>query len=390
MTGRTYTPREMIDRLVSFDTTSRSSNLELIDFAADYLAGHGIESERLFDDSGKKANLFATLGQKADGGIVLSGHTDVVPVDGQDWSTDPFSVVERDGRLYGRGTADMKSFCAIALAMVPEFLGRGVETPIHLALSYDEEVGCLGAPQIVALLDEMDFSPSAVIVGEPTEMQVVDRHKGIYRFTTTVTGLEAHSAYTDRGVSAIMVAGRMIEFLDRTARQLRADGNPETGFDPPFHTVQVGVIEGGTANNILPRHCTFEWETRLMPGSDVEDVLLGPLEKFVAEELLPEMRAVSPQTGIATELVIGVDGLSPEPGSAAEALVRALTGDNRPAGAVSYGTEAGLFQRGGTPAVVCGPGNILQAHKPDEYIELEQVDACVDFMHRLMDRVCAG
>jgi len=390
MTGRTYTPREMIDCLIGFDTTSRLSNLELIDFVADYLAGHGIESERLFDESGKKANLFATLGPQADGGIVLSGHTDVVPVDGQDWSADPFTVVERDGRLYGRGTADMKSFCAIALALVPEFLARGLETPIHLALSYDEEVGCLGAPQIVALLDELDVSPSAVIVGEPTEMKVIDRHKGIYRFTTTVTGLEAHSAYTDRGVSAIMVAGRMIEFLDRTARLLREAADPDSGFDPPFHTVQIGVIEGGTANNILPRHCAFEWEVRMMPGTDVNTVVLAPLKKFVDEELLPEMRAVSPQTGIATDLVVGVEGLSPEHGSAAESLVRALTGDNRPAGAVSFGTEAGLFQRAGTPTVVCGPGNILQAHKPDEYIEIEQIDACIAFMHRLMDRVCAG
>ncbi len=389
MPGRTYTPREMIDRLVSFDTTSRLSNLELIDFVADYLAGHGIESQRLFDESGKKANLFATLGQKADGGIVLSGHTDVVPVDDQDWSSDPFTVVERDGRLYGRGTADMKSFSAIALALVPEFLARGLEMPIHLALSYDEEVGCLGAPQIVALIKSLDFSPGAVIVGEPTEMKIIDRHKGIYRFSTTVTGLEAHSAYTDRGVSAIMVAARMIEFLDRTARKMRDASAPESGFDPPFHTIQVGLIQGGTANNILPRHCAFEWEVRLMPDADVEALVLQPLKQFVDSELLPEMRAVSAKTGIETDLVIGVGGLAPEPGSAAESLVRALTGDNQPAGAVSFGTEAGLFQRAGTPTVVCGPGNILQAHKPDEYIELEQVDACIAFMHRLMDRVCA-
>lgn len=390
MTGRTYTPREMIERLVSFDTTSRLSNLELIDFVADYLAGHGIESQRLFDDSGKKANLFATLGPKIDGGIVLSGHTDVVPVDDQDWSTDPFTVVERDGRLYGRGTADMKSFSAIALALVPEFLSRGLETPIHLALSYDEEVGCLGAPQIVALLETLDFKPAAVIVGEPTEMKIVDRHKGIYRLTTTVTGLEAHSAYTDRGVSAIMVAGRMIEFLDRTARKLRNASDPESGFDPPFHTIQIGLINGGTANNILPRHCTFQWEVRVMPHADVDSLILQPLQKFVDDELLPEMRAVSTQTGVETDIVVGVGGLSPDHGSAAESLVRALTGDNQPAGAVSFGTEAGLFQRAGTPTVVCGPGNILQAHKPDEYIEIEQVDACIGFMHRLMDRVCAS
>jgi acetylornithine deacetylase len=389
MPAQRYTPYEMIERLIGFDTTSRLSNLALIDFIADYLAGHGVDSTRVFDDSGQKANLYATIGPEQDGGVVLSGHTDVVPVDGQDWSSDPFTTVRRDGKLFGRGTADMKSFFAIALALVPDFHARGINIPVHFALSYDEEVGCLGAPRLVSLLKGLPYAPKAVIVGEPTLMKLVDRHKGAFRLRTTVTGLEVHSAYTDRGVSAILFAGRVIAFLDKIAAGFRAAGDPDSGFDPPYHTLHVGTIHGGTAENIVPRHCVFDWETRMMPGGEVEADLLEPLAAFVRDELLPEMHAVSPETGIVTERLAGMDGLAPMTGSAAEVLVRQLTGDNSPAGAVSYGTEAGLFQRGGIPTVVCGPGSILQAHKADEYIEVAQVDACITFMHRLMDHCCA-
>lgn len=388
MPARTYTPIEMIERLIGFDTTSRLSNLALIDFVTDYLAGHGVEATKLFDATGKKANLYATLGPEQDGGVVLSGHTDVVPVDGQDWSSDPFTLARRDGRLYGRGTADMKSFSAIALALVPEFLERGLDIPVHFALSYDEETGCIGAPQLVTLLRGLPYAPQAVIVGEPTLMKLVDRHKGAFRFRTTVTGLEVHSAYTDRGVSAILFAGRVIAFIDRIAAGFRDSGDPDSGFDPPYHTLHVGTIHGGTAENIVPRHCVFDWEIRLMPGGNVETDLLEPLEAFIRDELLPEMHAVSTDTGIITERLGGMDGLAPMKGSPAEALVRKLTGDNSPPGAVSYGTEAGLFQRGGIPTVVCGPGSILQAHKPDEYIEVTQIEACIAFMHRLMDHIC--
>ena len=388
MPAQTYTPLEMIERLIAFDTTSRLSNLVLIDFIADYLAGHGVESTRVFDASGEKANLYATLGPEQDGGVVLSGHTDVVPVDGQDWASDPFILARRGDKLYGRGTADMKSFSAIALALVPEFLARGLDIPVHFALSYDEEVGCLGAPQLVSLLRDLPYTPQAVIVGEPTLMKLVDRHKGAARIRTTVTGLEIHSAYTDRGVSAILFAGRIIAFLDRIAAGFRAAGDPDSGFDPPYHTLHIGTIHGGTADNIVPRHCAFNWEIRLMPGGDVETDLLDPLAAFVDKEVLPEMHAVSTETGVVTERLATMAGLAPMKGSPAEALVRQLTGDNSPPGAVSYGTEAGLFQRGGIPTVVCGPGSILRAHKPDEYIEVEQVEACIAFMHRLMDHVC--
>ncbi len=387
MAGDIYTPLGMIERLVAFDTTSRGSNLALIDFVADYLAGHGVESTKVFDDSGAKANLFATLGDGADG-IVLSGHTDVVPVDGQDWSSDPFTVTRRDGRLYGRGTADMKSFSAVALALVPEFLARGLAIPVHFALSYDEEVGCLGAPRLIEAIQAAGLAPSVVIVGEPTDMKVVNRHKGVFRFRTTVTGLEAHSAYTDRGVGAIFYAGEVIRFLHGLAGDLAARADGAGAYDPPYHTVHIGTIHGGTASNIIPRHCAFDWEARLIPGGDIARDVTGPLDEFVTNELLPAMRAVSAATGIDTQDIVTVPGLTPEPESPAEALARALSGDNSPPGVVSYGTEAGLFQRSGLSAVVCGPGSILQAHRADEYIELAQIDACIAFMRRLMDHVC--
>ena len=388
MAGQRYTVYEMIERLVAFDITSRESNLGLIDFVADYLAGHGVTSRRVFDDTGAKANLFATLGPEGPGGIVLSAHTDVVPVDGQDWSSDPFTVVRRGGRLYGRGTADMKSFPAVALALAPALLARAPRIPVHLALSYDEEVGCLGAPRLVDLITASGLAPSVVIIGEPSGMKVVNRHKGVTRFATVVDGLAAHSAYTDRGVSAIFEAGEVLHFLGKLAEDLavRADGAGE--YDPPYHTIHVGRIAGGTAANIIPRRCQIDWEARMLPGHDLAETVVGPLEAFVAESLLPRMHAVSEKTGISTEMVLDVAPLRPEPDSAAEALVRALAGDNSPSGAISFGTEGGIYQSGGYAAVVCGPGSILQAHGPDEYIDIDQVEACIAFMGRLIDHVC--
>ena len=386
MTGQRYTPVEMIERLVAFDTTSRLSNLALIDFVADYLGGHGIESTRLFDDGGDKANLFATIGDSGDGGIVLSGHTDVVPVDDQDWTSDPFTVARRGKRLFGRGTADMKGFIAIALAVVPDLIAARPRFPVHLALSYDEEVGCLGAPRLVALLRAAPFTPTAVIVGEPTSMKVVNRHKSVNRFVTDITGLESHSAHTDRGVSANLVAGRIIAFLDGLARKSRA-GDNDPGFDPPYDTLHVGIVRGGTASNILARHCHIDWEVRTLPDGDVKGDFLDLLEAFLASEVRPEMQAVAPGCGVRTEVLGAVGALAPEPDSVAEALARKLAGDNAPAGSVAYGTEAGLFQGGGISSVVCGPGSILQAHRADEYIDLSQVEACTAFMTRLIEHV---
>ena len=279
---------EMLARLVAFDTTSRNSNLALIDFVADHLSGLGVESERLFDPTGAKANLFATLGPSGgDGGVVLSGHTDTVPVDGQRWATDPFRLAERGGRLYGRGSADMKGFVAAALALAPEVLARRLAAPVHLALSFDEEVGCLGAPRLVEHLRRAPFAPRAAIVGEPTEMRLADRHKSVHRLRTTVTGLEAHSAHTDRGVSAILAAGRLIAFLDDLALRFRAAADPEGGFDPPCHTVHVGSVEGGTADNIVPGRCVFSWEARMLPGADFAAEVLAPFEAYARTRSSP-------------------------------------------------------------------------------------------------------
>ena len=372
-----------IERLVAFDTTSRNSNLGLIEFVADYLSGHGVNSLLTHDDDGGKANLFATLGPGAPGGIVLSGHTDVVPVDGQDWDSDPFAVVERDGRLYGRGTSDMKSFLAAALALVPEFLERDLPVPLHLAFSYDEEVGCIGVPRLIADIRDRGVSPAMAIVGEPTSMRVVNAHKGIHGFTTTVRGREAHSSATHRGVSAVMVAARLIAYLDRLAEELREAADPDSGFDPPYTTVQVGTVEGGTAINIIPKLCQFAWEYRDIPGADGT-----VLERFLAyaAEVEAWVRRTAPEAAITTQSNARVPPLLVEEDSPAEALARALTGDNA-AGKASFGTEAGLFQLAGIPAVVCGPGSVDQAHKPNEFIDRDQIEACTAMLRRLMARM---
>ncbi|MEE8545526.1 MAG: acetylornithine deacetylase [Alphaproteobacteria bacterium] len=387
MAGQIFTPVEMIKRLVAFDTTSRESNLALIDFVADYLAGHGVRSEIIHAESGDKANLYATIGPAGSRGVALSGHTDVVPVDGQDWHSDPFSVVEADGRLYGRGTADMKSFIAVVLALVPEFLSSDLETPIHLAFSYDEEVGCLGVHGIVEHFERHGIPPRLAIVGEPTGMRVVDAHKGIRAFTTTVTGLEAHSSATHIGVNAVMYAAELIAYLGALAEEMKERGDGDR-FAPPYTTVHVGVIEGGTALNIIPRSCRFTWEYRLLPGGD-ENEVLDRFESFAKDQVLPRMRALSEAADIVTVQLARVPALNPEPGSEAEALVFKLIESNQTF-AVSYGTEAGIFQAAEVPTVVCGPGDIVQAHKPDEFIELEQVERCVAFLRRLVAHLRAA
>ena len=389
MSGPHYESNEMIERLVSFDTTSRDSNLALIHFVRDYLAAHGVDSTLIHDEAGNKANLYATVGPRDVPGIALSGHTDVVPVDGQPWDTDPFSLAEKDGRLYGRGTSDMKSFSAIALALVPEFRARPLKTPIHFALSFDEEVGCLGAPLMINRLGHaLGVKPHIVIVGEPTNMAVVNAHKGVYSFKTSVRGLEVHSSATHRGVNAVQYAATLVHFLTEIAEEMAARAEPESGFDPPYTTVHVGTIQGGTAQNIVPLDCTFTWEYRLMPGADPDEIR-ERFERFATESVLPRMRAVDPNTAITTELRAQVPGLVPEDGSPAEAIVMALARTNQTE-VVAYGTEAGMFQEVGIPTVICGPGSIRQAHQPNEYIEMNQVRACEAFMRRLLDEVCAA
>lgn len=376
------TARGWIERLIAFDTTSHLSNLPLIDDIAAYLTLHGIPSEKILDASGRKANLVARIGPDIAGGIVLSGHTDVVPVEGQPWSSNPFLVVERDGKLYGRGTSDMKSFIALCLAALPDMVRQPLCIPLHFAFSYDEEVGCLGVHGIVDFYRGAAKKPGLVIIGEPTEMQVVNRHKTVCACTTHVEGLEAHSSATHQGVNAIQVAAEMIAELNRLQRLYAEPQYQDARFEPPHTTITVGRIHGGTALNILARECRFDWDIRsVKPEHD--DEIFKSLERFGAETLLPGMRRIHPGARIESSLLARVPGFLPERSTVAESLALKLAGHNR-TGAVSYGTEAGVFVDGGIPAVVCGPGNIREAHKPDEYIALDQVAAGEAFMRRLV------
>jgi acetylornithine deacetylase len=376
----------MLARLIAFDTTSRDGNIPLIEFAEAYLEDWGIKSLRVDYEAGKKTNLYATIGPDISGGIVLSGHTDVVPVDGQNWSSDPFTLVERDGKLYGRGTADMKGFLATALALVPDFKAAKLKVPIHLALSCDEEVGCLGVRPLVAYMKEHLPRPKAVIVGEPTSMKVVNAHKGAHTFSTEVLGHEAHSCNPHLGVNAILVAGELLTEIGRLAAEMRERGDPSGRFAPPYTSVHVGLIEGGTAKNIVPRRCSFKWETRLLPGSDPDEVP----EKFnrFARTLEPRMRTVAEDAGIRTERTNAVPGLRPEQDSPAELLALHLAEANG-SEAVSYCTEAGLFQESGIPSIICGPGSIDDAHKPDEFIDISEMQKCETFMKKLIAH-CRG
>ena len=386
MTAPRFTSIEMIRKLVGFDTTSRDSNLALIDFVRGYLAEFGIASELFFDAEKRKANLFATLGPKDRGGVMLSGHTDVVPVDGQEWSSDPFEIVEREGKLYGRGTSDMKSFVAVALALVPEFLARELTTPIHIALSYDEEIGCVGVRGMIAEIARRPVRPKLCIVGEPTLMQPVIAHKGKISIRCRVRGLESHSALTHLGVNAVEAAAEIIAHLKRMARRRRDHGPFDRQFSPPYTTIHTGTVHGGTALNIVPRDCEFVFEFRTLPG-DPPELLLEEVQRFAAE-LEPEMHKVDRSTGISFEILTSTVGLSEAPESEVAELARALSGANS-VGKVSFGTEAGLFQEAGIPTVVCGPGSIDEAHRPNEFIALDQIRQCEAFLRRLIERVAS-
>ncbi|GHD59233.1 acetylornithine deacetylase [Thalassobaculum fulvum] len=381
--GRLERSIAMIERLVAFDTTSRNSNLALIEDVRDYLAGHGVAVRLTHDETGGKANLWATIGPEAAGGVVLSGHTDVVPVDGQKWTSDPFKVDRRDGRLYGRGTCDMKGFLATALALVPDMAKAKLTVPIHLALSYDEEVGCLGVRGIIKDVTGNLPRPRAVIVGEPTSMQLIGGNKGTRVYHSDITGVPAHSSNPALGASAIDAAARLVGFLGELGREFEADADPLSPFDPPCSTFNVGVIHGGTAHNIVAETCHVTWSVRLVPTDDA-DAIEARIRRFCADELDPVLKAAAPHAGVVTEMITDVPGLAPDETSAAEALVRHLTGLNA-SGVVAYGAEAGLFQRAGMPAVIFGPGSIDQAHKADEYVDIDQIDQCADFIGKLID-----
>ena len=380
------TSEAMLDRLIGFPTVSRESNLTLIDFVEAHLHELGIEATRVPSEDGRKASLFATIGPKVEGGVVLSGHTDVVPTDGQSWSSDPFALRAENGRLFGRGTTDMKAFLAIALALVPDMRDVDLKRPIHLALSYDEEIGCLGAPMLIEAMRSAVPRPAAVIVGEPTALQVVSGHKGVVALTTTVTGKPVHSSVAHQGVSAVAYASRLAVWLDDRMRQLAHTGATDARFDPPYSTLHSGVIKGGNALNITAGEATLISDIRALPADDPH----AHVQAFKAEaaRLSAEMRDVDPACGIAVEIKADVPPCRREEDGAAEALARRLTGDNEEHVA-AYGTEAGQFQAAGWSTVVCGPGNMDQGHTPDEFIEIGQIRAGEAFQRRLIAELAA-
>ena len=337
-----------------------------------------------YDDDRRKANLFATVGPRGQGGLVLSGHSDVVPVEGQAWDSDPFTLLEKEGRLYGRGTSDMKSFIAIALALLPDYVPK-LARPLHIALSYDEEVGCIGVGRLIEDLARANVKPSACVVGEPTLMAPVVAHKGKKSFRCSVRGLAAHSAYAPSAVNAVEAAAEAVSYLKRLARRHRDAGPHDHGFDVTHTTVHTGVIRGGTALNIVPHECSFDFEVRHLPGDD-PDALIAEFRSYLAREIEPEMHRVDAATGFELVQLSEIPALDTSAETRIVALVQELTG-NSEVGKVSYGTEASQFQRAGIPTVVCGPGSIAQAHKPNEFIALEQVEACEKFLRRLMERM---
>ena len=366
----TATVTESLARLISFDTTSRNSNLDLIDWVEAQLLPLGFDCRRIENTEGDKSNLWARIGPDVPGGLVLSGHSDVVPVDGQPWETDPFDMTEIDGRLFGRGTSDMKGFLALCLAFAPKFAALDLKKPIHFAFSYDEEVGCQGAPLMIDYMVQRGARPDAVWVGEPTLWQVVSGHKGIMLTKVVVTGREAHSSLPHLGVSANGEAVDLMVFLREIERDLAANADPDSPFDPPYPTLSIGELNGGTATNILARECEFHFDLRCPPGYDPDEILEPFLEAAAAKDAA--LKARYPKCGVEVTKYTNVPGLAPGENNAAESLVRALPGDTA-LRAGAYATEAGQFHQAGMPAVICGPGSIEQAHKPNEFVDKAQL-----------------
>jgi acetylornithine deacetylase len=374
---------DILAKLVAFDTTSRRSNLELIQWVERYLADLGVPSRRVPNADGTKSNLMAMIGPAVEGGVVLSGHTDVVPVDGQPWSSDPWTLTERDGRLYGRGTCDMKGFLALALAAAPDLAKATLSKPVHLAFSYDEEVGCLGAPDMIQVIAQEAPRPALVVVGEPTDMVAVRAHKGIASFIVTVTGREAHSSLTHLGVSANMAAIKLMSMLVSLSERLEREADPSSPFTPKGATLTVGQVNGGTAVNILARECVFVFDLRTPAGMDPEALLA---DFFAAARAMDaEIKAKAPEGGVKVERRSLTPAFAPEEDGVAETFARKLAGDNGPPRVVPYAAEAGQFQGAGFSTVICGPGSIDQAHQPDEYVEISQMQRGAAFMRRLIE-----
>jgi acetylornithine deacetylase len=377
--------KALLGELVALPTVSSDSNLAMIAHLAGRLESTGARVDIHLDPAGQKANLFATIGPDTDGGIVLSGHTDVVPTTDQNWTTDPFEMVERDGRLYGRGTCDMKGFIAAAVIMAPRLTEAVRDRPLHFAFTHDEEVGCIGARALAETLRDKGLRPSVAIIGEPTSMRIIEGHKGCYEYSTHFTGLEGHGSAPDRGVNAVEYAVRYVARLLALKEALKARAPSRSRFDPPWTTMNTGALTGGHAHNVIPGRARVDWEMRPVQAGDA-DFVKADLARYCAETLIPAMRAVSPEAGIVTQTIGEVDGLVPVDENEAKAILMELTGSTE-AGLVPFGTEAGIFQGLGMSAVICGPGSIAQAHKPDEFLAVAQLADCLAMLDRLAGKL---
>ncbi|MFG5776673.1 acetylornithine deacetylase [Comamonas sp. J-3] len=380
-TAHRLSSRELLAKLVAFPTVSSAPNQALIEFIRDYLAAWGVESELFWNADKTKASLYASIGPAGQGGIALSGHTDVVPVDGQHWTVEPFTLSEKNGKLYGRGTADMKAFIACVLAAVPTLLAKPLQLPVHLAFSYDEEIGCQGVRPMLAELARRPNKPRLCWIGEPTLLQPVLGHKGKLAMRCEVRGAACHSAYAPYGVNAIEYAAQLINKLGDIGRQLTSKHLRDERFDPPYSTLQTGLIHGGRALNIVPQECDFDFEVRALPGFEAQEVA-DQLEAYAQQILLPQMRAVHTASDIRLQPLSAYPGLATAPDSEAAALLAQICG-SQDFGTVAFGTEGGLFAQAGIPTVVCGPGSMDQGHKPDEFVSTEQLQLCDAMLQRL-------
>jgi len=385
VTNSTTDAIAILERLVGFKTISALTNLDIIQYIEDYLKSHGIESNLSYDETGERSNIHAIIGPAIDGGVVLNGHTDVVPVEGQEWTADPFTLIERDNRLYGRGAVDMKGFLACMLAAVPVWKQKPLTRPIHISMCYDEEIGGFGAPVLVRDMGKTVPHPAIAIVGEPTMMNIITGHKGGYEMHTEITGLEAHSSDPRKGASAIRYAADLISHIYGIADRLKNAPDNQSPYDPSYTTINIGTIHGGSGANIVAGHCSFEWEFRPMPDDD-GDKILAEINEYAFNELLPRMRQHYPQADIDITTLAKVPGLDHKNADQAAQLISEITGINS-TGVVSFGTDAGHFCNADISTVVFGPGSIDQAHKPDEYIEISQLDACMSFFNKLGDHL---
>jgi acetylornithine deacetylase len=386
-TATSLTTTDLLERLVAFDTTSRNPNLALIGFVRDYLDALGVPYRISGDPAAHKANLHAVIGPREAGGLALSGHVDTVPVDGQAWTGDPFALRRQDGKLFARGSCDMKGFVAACLAAVPDFQARKLVRPLHLFISYDEEVGCQGVKRLLQDMDESGLRPDLCVVGEPSGMKPIGAHKGKFDLRISIRGLTGHSSEVSKGVNAVQAAGEAIAWVAREARRLAAEGPFEEGFDPPHTTIHVGTVQGGTILNIIPDRAVFTMEWRFIPG-DSPHRHLERMQAWISETIEPAMKAVDPACGFAYDVALEMPGMELPPDHALVSVVKQITGSNT-TGKVSYGTEGGFYQKAGIPTIICGPGHIAQAHQPDEWIAETELAACDRFVRRLAERLLA-